>query len=84
MLSLYTDEVKRFIFTRDWPKGLVMDIREAYEPEPHLNLIFFRDNWLTFDFDDQQKVTTIVKEVMAKLWADGVPTYVGKMEKAHG
>lgn len=82
--TLYTDDIRRFIFTRDWPTGLVMDIAEATEPEPHLNLIFFRDNWLTLSFDEQQKTTSIVKEVMDKLWGMSIPTYVGKMESQHG
>lgn len=79
-MSLYTNEIRDYIKTRDWPKGLVMDIYENDEPAPHLNIIFFRDNWLTFNFEDQMKITSTVKEIMEKLWSDGVPTYVGKME----
>lgn len=80
-MSLYTREVQEFIRTRDWPKGLEMSIYEADEPAPHLNIIFFRDNWVTFSFEDQMKITSTVKEVMAKLWGDGIPIYTGKMEK---
>jgi hypothetical protein len=80
--SLYTQEVRQFIRTRDWPKGLILDVFEADEPSPHLNIIFYRDNWLTLEFAQQQQVVTIVQEVMAKLWGDGIPTYVGKMERA--
>lgn len=78
--SLYTPEVREYIFSRNWPKGLVMDIYEDDEPAPHLNIVFFRDNWITLTFDQQQRVVETVKEIMAKLWADGIPTYTGKME----
>lgn len=81
--SLYTQAVRQFINSRDWPSGLVMEVRENTEPGPHLNLVFFRDNWLTMDFEDHQKITTIVKDIMAKLWGEGIPTYVGKMESIY-
>lgn len=80
MQSLYSDAIRGFVNTRDWPVGLKYEIREATEPEPHLNIIFFRHNWITLDFDDQMKTTAIVKEIMFKLWGDGVPTYVGRVE----
>lgn len=82
MPSLYTEDIRRFVNTRDWPKGIIFEIREDIDPSPHLNIIFFRDNWLTLDRDAQFKATGIVKEIMDKLWKDGVPTYVGKMEYA--
>jgi hypothetical protein len=80
--SLYTPEVRNYIFTRDWPKGLILEVAEGSEPLPHLNIVFFRDNWLTLSFEAQLKVTEILKELMAKLWNDGIPTYTGKMESA--
>lgn len=82
--SLYTPAVREYIFSRKWPRGLIMDIYEDTEPAPHLNIVFYRDNWLTLTFDQQQQVVETVKEVMAKLWADGIPTYTGKMESVHG
>lgn len=82
MSSLYTPEVREFICSRNWPKGLVFDVAEADTPEPHLNLIFFRDNWLTLNMDQHLQVAAVVKEVMDKLWNDGIPTYTGKMEHA--
>ena len=81
--SLYTQAVREFIRTRDWPKGLVFDIFENDEPSPHLNIIFYRDNWLTLTFDQQQQVVTTVKGLMQKLWNDGIPIYTGKMESVH-
>lgn len=81
-MSLYSNEIRRYLNTRDWPKGLIFDVCEKFVPEPHLSIVFFRDNWLTLDGEDMLQVTHIVKEVMARLWADGIPTYVGKMESS--
>lgn len=82
MESLYSDEVRMFVHTRDWPKGLIMDIYEETEPGPHLNFVFYRDNFIRFNVDEQAKIAAIVKEVMEKLRADGIPCYMGKMEHA--
>jgi hypothetical protein len=83
-MSLYTPEVREYIFSRNWPRGVIVDIYENDEPAPHLNIIFYRDNWLTLQTEDHLRITEIVKEIMAKLWADGIPTYTGKMEASNG
>lgn len=80
MSSLYTPAVREFIHSHNWPKSVIWEIRENYEPAPHLSIIFFRDNWLTLTVEEQLQVTSIVKEIMAKLWADGIPMYTGKFE----
>jgi hypothetical protein len=81
-VSLYTPEVKQYIFSRDWPKGLIMDVYESEDPAPHLRLVFYRDNWLTLEPEQHVIITNIVKDIMEKLWGDGIPTYVGKMANA--
>jgi hypothetical protein len=81
-VSLYSQEVREFIHSRDWPSGLKFQVSEKDEPAPHLNIVFYRDNWITLDFEAQMKTTEIVKEVMHKLHSDGIPTYVGKIERA--
>lgn len=81
-MTLYSDDIREFVRSRRWPPTVAWQIAEATEPEPHLNLIFFRDNWLTLSFDDQLAVTGIVKEIMAKCWGDGIPCYTGKMENS--
>lgn len=81
-MELFSNDVATFIDSRDWPRALHYRYREAYEPEPHMQIIFFRDNWLTLSMEDQLKTTQIVKQIMAKLWADGVPTFVEKIEHA--
>jgi hypothetical protein len=80
--SLYTDEVRWFIRTRDWPKGLRFDVFENDDPAPHLNIVFYRDNFIQFDTDAQLKIASVVQEVMTKLRGDGIPVYLAKMERA--
>lgn len=81
--SLYTDDIKNFIRTRPWPKGLVLEVREFDEPAPHLKLILFRDNWLTLSRDDHYRVVSIVKEVMGTVNKKGVPIFLDKLEHAN-
>ena len=78
--SLYTDEVKQYIHTRPWPRGLVMDVFEDDDPVPHLNFIFYRDNFIKFDTDAQKQIASIIQEIMTKLRKDGIPCYMGRMK----
>jgi hypothetical protein len=78
--TLYTNEVREFIKTRDWPVKVKWTVTESEFPEPHLWILFYRDNWITLSREDQWKTTEVVKEIMAHLWQDGIPTYVDKME----
>lgn len=75
--TLYTPEVREYIYSREWPKGLQVDV---FEEEFNLNIIFYRDNWLTLTREAQFSAAAIVKEVMEKLRADGIPVYMGRME----
>lgn len=86
MNSLYTPAIREFIFSRNWPREkngqsrVKFHITEKFEDQPHLYIVFFRDNWLTLTVEEQLQATSIVREIMAKLWNDGVPIYTGKME----
>lgn len=79
-MSLYTPEVKRFIFTRNWPKGLIVDIKEYTEPAPYLQFIFYRDNFEQFDGERKQQIANTIQEVMMKLRRDGIPCFLEKKE----
>lgn len=79
MQTLYTAEVREYIQTRGWPKGLVMDVYESDDPGPHLNFVFYRDNFIKFDTEQQAKIAAVIKELMEKLRKDGIPCYMGKM-----
>lgn len=75
--SLYTDEIKTFVHTRDWPRGLVLDVVEY---EDYLGFRFYRDNFIKFDGEAQRQIASTVKEVMEKIRGLGIPCYMEKME----
>lgn len=78
MSTLYTPEIREFVHTRRWPKGLVVDIVEY---ESYLGFRFYRDNFITFDSDAQRQIAMQIKEVMETLRGQGIPCYMEKMEK---
>lgn len=72
--SLITPEVQKYIyFGFDWPKGLQIGLKE--EPE-YIQFILYRDNFITFDGEDHVRITAMVKEMMEKLRANGVPIFL--------
>lgn len=78
-MNLYSDEVKKFIFGQPWPSGLIIDIYEATEPLPHLNFVFYRDNFIKFSSTEQARIAAIVKEVIETLRSQGIPCFMGRM-----
>lgn len=76
--TLYTPEVKEFVHTRKWPKGLQLDVIEYPD---YLGFRFYRDNFIQFDGEDQLQIANMVKEVMEKIRSMGIPCYMEKMEK---
>ena len=78
MNTLYPPEVKIFVNTRPWPKGLIFDVIEY---EHHLGFRFYRDNFESFDGEGKQHIASIVQEVMNKIRNLGIPCYMEKMEK---
>ncbi len=76
--TLYSPEIKTFVHTRDWPRGLIMDVVEY---EQHLGFRFYRDNFIQFDGDEQRRIAATVKEVMEKIRGLGIPCYMEKMER---
>lgn len=77
-MTLYSKEIMQYIHTRQWPRGLKI---EVVEYEEYLGLRLFRDNFNAFDGEDRLQIAMMVKEVMEKVRADGIPIY---MEVAKG
>lgn len=75
MNSLYTPEVRNYVFSRPWPKGLVMDIKEY---EYHLGFVFYVDNFQQFDGEAQRQIASCVKETMETIRGMGIPCYMEK------
>ena len=73
MNSLYTDELRTFVRTRDWPLKLIFHIVEYDE---YLGFVLFRDNFNSFDGEDRLQIAMMVKEVMEKIRKIGVPIYM--------
>lgn len=80
MTSLYSDEIRNFIRTRRWPRGLAW---EVVEYDTHLGFRMFRDNFNSFSGEDKWHIAMMVKEVMEKIRGDGIPIYMEKMESVY-
>jgi hypothetical protein len=76
--TLYTPEVREFVRTRKWPRGLIMDVIEY---EDYLGFRFYRDNFIQFDGEAQRQIASTIKEVMEKIRGMGIPCYMEKMER---
>lgn len=81
MTTLYSDSIRNFIRTRPWPTGLQW---EVVEYDDYLGFRFFRDNFNSFDGETKLYIAMLVKELMEKIRADGIPIYMEKMESAYG
>jgi hypothetical protein len=82
--SLYSHNLRVFIHSREWPKGIQFQIVEYPD---YLGFRLFRDNFNAFDGEDQKQIALMVKEIMEKVRADGIPIYMEvlkTMEKNNG
>lgn len=71
--TLYTDDVRRLFRDIRWPAGIICHIAEE---EMNLNLIFYRDNFNSFDGEDRLHIAMLVKEFMEKVRGMGIPIYM--------
>ena len=78
MNSLYTPQVRHYVTTRPWPKDFKFVVDEW---DGYLRFIMFRDNFITLDREDQWHVVALVKEMLTKINADGIPMSFARMEK---
>lgn len=78
--SLYTYEIKNYVKTRAWPKGLVFDVIEYPQ---YLGFRFYVDNFSKFDGEDRLQIAGQVKEVMEKIRGLGIPCYLEKAATVH-
>lgn len=72
MNSLYTPEVRQFIRTRKWPKGLLYEVVEF---EDFLRLKFYRENINALDADAKLQMATVLNETMEGIRRGGIPIY---------
>lgn len=86
-MTLYSNEVRDYVHSRDWPVGLILDIEEKFVEIDHregsvpigqayLQIIFYRDNFGVFEPGKQLLIAQTMNEVMMKLRNDGIPCYL--------
>lgn len=80
MQSLYSKKIGHYIRTRTWPPGLVYEIVEYKD---YLGFRLYRDNFNSFDGEDKLQIAMMVKEVMEKIRASGIPIYM-EVQKGGG
>lgn len=76
--TLYTDDVRTYIRSREWPANLIY---EVVEYETYIALRFFRLNVNDLSIDDKLRLTPLVNDTMATIRNKGIPIY---MEVAAG
>lgn len=72
-MKLLTNEIRTFVATRDWPKGLAYLLEDK---GLFIQFVLFRDNFNQFDGEDQLHIAKTVKEIMEKIRGMGVPCYL--------
>lgn len=72
MASLYTNEVRQFLRTREWPKGLIWEIVEF---DDFLRFRLYRDNINAFDATDKLQLAKVVNEALSAISQRGIPIY---------
>lgn len=76
--TLYTNEIRQYVVSRDWPKGFILEIVEY---DSYLGFRVFRDNFVTFSGEEQYQIAMCIKQVMERLRSTGIPCYMEKVEK---
>lgn len=70
--TYFTPEVKRYIFSQDWPKGYNLTLRlDVFHGIPRL--VLYRDEMIRMDGTDLREISNITNRIFAKLRADGLP-----------
>lgn len=72
MDSLYNNELRTYMRTRDWPKGLIWEIVEF---DDCIKLRLFRDNINALDSDAKLQLAKLVNETLSTVRKNGVPIY---------
>lgn len=71
--TLLNQNLLSYVDSRSWPKGLRYRLTEK---RGYIQFTLFRDNFSSFDGEDQQQVAAMVKEIMERVRATGIPIYL--------
>lgn len=83
MTSLYTNEIRQFIRSRDWPIGLRWKVTELDDPAPYLLFWLYRDNINALGGEDKMQLAKVLNETLSSIHKSGVPIYT-KVAKGNG
>lgn len=80
-MTLYSEEVQRYVRSRDWPVDFKLVVEENYTDVegilvPYLQFVIFRHNWKDYDFQTQSRTASLMGEVLHKLRQDHIPCYL--------
>lgn len=73
MNSFYTNEMRQFFHTRDWPMSLRWEIVEF---DDCLKLRLYRDNINRLNSDEKLHLASLVNQTLSAVRKTGVPIYV--------
>lgn len=77
MQSLYSNEIRNYIRTRDWPKYFQWEVHEYPE---YLQFVVFQDNYESYTGEHKLQIAMCIKQTMEKIRADGIPIYLERKE----
>jgi hypothetical protein len=72
--ELYTNELKGFLHSVKWPKGLVVDV--ATPDNMSVNIVLYRDNFETFSGTEKLQIAQLIGETINAIRKQGCPCYM--------
>lgn len=70
--SLYTDDIRQVVRSRNWPKSLIWEIVEF---EDCLKFKLYRENINSLDHDNKLRLAGILNDTLNTIRDKGVPIY---------
>lgn len=80
MTTLYSNSIRTYLRTRDWPVGLIWEIVEF---EDCIKFKVYRDNINSLDSEDKLQLAKLLNEALTSIRDNGVPIYTW-VEKGDG
>jgi len=73
MTDLYSNEIKGFLHSVKWPKGLVVDVSIDVDK---MHLVLYRDNFETFNGTEKLQIAQLIGETINAIRKQGCPCYL--------
>lgn len=78
MDSLYSDDISKYLHSRDWPQSFrwrIIEINDTEWGRRYLNFQVFRDNINAMDGVDKLRVAKLMQEALMYVSKHGTPIY---------